>query len=114
MSRPLVAVLVGMALAGCAAAPARDRASNAAELPVFYGPPPKGKSFTGAERLWVDSLSTVFYYSGHRTEPDGMLALKAAAIDRGANALHNPVCGSDPGAWGGAKWYCYGTVVRIE
>lgn len=66
-------------------------------------------------RLWVESWRSAFQVPTHAERADALVALKAEAARRGANALTNVACLKDdaPLPWS-APHFCYALAIRVK
>jgi hypothetical protein len=66
-------------------------------------------------RLWVDSWRSAFQVPTHPERADAVAALKAEAVQRGANGLTNVACLVDAAPLPGARpHFCYALAIRVK
>lgn len=66
-------------------------------------------------RLWVDSWRSAFQVPTHPERAGAVAALKAEAVQRGANGLTNVACLVDAAPLPGARpHFCYALAIRVK
>jgi hypothetical protein len=66
-------------------------------------------------RLWVESWRSAFQVPTHAARAEAVEALKAEAVQRGANALTNLSCLTDDAPFpGSGPHFCYALAVRTK
>lgn len=66
-------------------------------------------------RLWVESWRSAFQVPTHAARAEAVEALKAAAVQRGANALTNLSCLADDAPLPGSRpHFCYALAIRTK
>lgn len=66
-------------------------------------------------RLWVESWRSAFQVPTHAERAAAIAALKAEAMQRGANGLTNVAClADDKPFWGSSPHFCYALAIRVK
>lgn len=66
-------------------------------------------------RLWVESWRSAVQVPTHADRAAAIAALKAEAMQRGANALTNVACLVDGSPlWGSGPHFCYALAIRLK
>lgn len=66
-------------------------------------------------RLWVESWRSAFQVPTHADRAAAIAALKAEAVQRGANGLTNVAClADDKPFWGSDPHFCYALAIRVK